>query len=170
MRARLSALWVRNVIGIVVVATAIAVLFMTGMAESWSEYRHTVVPEVVVAKGQSGNADGRTWKVDSVRHLNRSPSTYGPSLPTGTVLTVVTLDRSGPLYTDQICNGVITDGERRWKSEGIGGFQPAQAEGVTTLCSQPGRLQFTFLLPQDTVPTALDVVRFDGRIIVRLLL
>jgi hypothetical protein len=39
---------------------------------------------------------------------------------------------------------------------------------VTSLCNQPGLLQFTFLLPQDVVPTAMDVVALDGRITVRL--
>ena len=34
----------------------------------------------------------------------------------------------------------------------------------------PGLLQFTFLLPQDAVPTAMDIVAFDGAITVRLLL
>jgi hypothetical protein len=29
-------------------------------------------------------------------------------------------------------------------------------------------VQFTFLLPQDAVPTAVDVVNFDGRIRLRL--
>ena len=47
-------------------------------------------------KGQSGSAGGQTWKIDSVKHLNRSPLSYGPELPAGTVLTVVTVDRSGP--------------------------------------------------------------------------
>jgi hypothetical protein len=78
MRARLSVLWVRNVIGAIVAAAAIVVLFVTSMGDSWSEYRLTVVPESVVSKGQSGNADGRTWKVDSVGHLNGNPANYGP--------------------------------------------------------------------------------------------
>jgi hypothetical protein len=69
-----------------------------------------------------------------------------------------------------VCNGVITDGERRWKSEGVGGFSAPAGDGVTSLCSMPGLLQFTFLLPQDAVPTAMDVVAFDGSITVRLLL
>jgi hypothetical protein len=34
----------------------------------------------------------------------------------------------------------------------------------------PGLLQFTFLLPQDAVPIAVDIVAFDGGITVRLLL
>lgn len=170
MRARLSVLWVRNVIGAIVAAAANVVLFVTSMGDSWSEYRLTVVPESVVSKGQSGNADGRTWKVDSVGHLNGNPANYGPPLPAGTVLTVITVDRAGPLYEGQVCNGVITDGERRWKNEGIGGFQAPATDGVTSLCNQPGLLQYTFLLPQNMVPTAIDIVKFDGQMTVRLLL
>ena len=120
--------------------------------------------------GQSGDAGGCPGRSTRYVHLNQSPAGYGPKLPPDTVLTVITVDRAGPPPTEGICNGVITDGERRWKNEGIGGFQPPTTDGVTTLCSQPGLLQFTFLLPHDAVPTAMDVVQFDGRITVRLLL
>jgi hypothetical protein len=173
MTARLSALWVRNVIGAVVATAAIAVLVFTGLggfAKSWADYRHTVVPGAVVPTGRSGDADGRTWKVHSVRHLNSSPQEFGPPLPRGTVLTVVTVERSGPPPEGVVCNGVITDGTSRWKSEGIGGFSAPDSDGVTSLCSSPGLLQFSFVLPNDVVPTAMDVVQFDGTITVRLLL
>ncbi|OBB04781.1 hypothetical protein A5662_11170 [Mycobacteriaceae bacterium 1482268.1] len=166
----LSKLWVRNVIAVVVAAAAIAVLVLTGLGESWATYRHTVVPGAVVPAGQSGDADGYTWKIDSIRHLNRSPRSFGPKLPAGTVLTVVTVERTGPPPEKVVCNGVITDGERRWKNEAVGGFAAPERDGVTSLCSGTGLLQFTFLLPKDVVPTALDVVQFDGRITVRLLL
>lgn len=170
MRTLLSKLWVRNVIGAVVTAAAIGVLIATGLGESWAEYRRTVVPGAVVLAGKSGDADGRTWKIDSIRHLNRSPNNFGPPLPEGTVLTVVTVDRSGSPLTDTVCKGVLTDGERRWEDEGVGGYSAPDRDGVTGLCSKPGKLQFTFLHPQDVVPTAMDVIRVDGRIIVRLLL
>jgi hypothetical protein len=169
MTTRLSALWVRNVIGAVVIAAAIGVLIVTGIGDSWTTYRHTVVPEGVVAVGQSGTVGGRTWKVDGIRHLNRSPTDYGPQLPAGTVLTVITVDRSGP-PPEEICNGQIIAGDRRWKSQGIGGFSRPESDGVTTLCNKPGLLQFTFVLPQDVVPTAMDVTAFDSAIRVRLLL
>ncbi len=169
MRERLSALWVRNVIGAVVTAVAIGVLFVIGgMGESWSTYRRTVVPEAVVPSGHSGVADGRSWKLDAIRHLNRAGD-YGPRLPAGTVLTVITVDRTGS-PPDEICTGVITDGRRSWKSESIGGFSAPQPDGVTSLCNKPGLLQFTFLLPQDVVPTAMDVTTLGGQIMVRLLL
>ena len=171
MRARLSALWVRNLIGAAVSAAAIAVLVFTGLGglgESWATYRHTVVPGADVPAGKTGDADGHTWRIDAIRHINRSPRDFGPPLPLGTVLTVITVDRSGSPPADAICNGVITDGKRRWKSESIGMFSAPEADGVTSLCTQPGLLQFTFLLPQDVVPTAVDVVQLDGRITARL--
>jgi hypothetical protein len=173
MRSRLSALWVRNLVGAVVAAGAICVLVFTGLGDlrqSWVTYRHNVVPGAVIPAGRSGDADGHTWKIDAIRHLNRSPSDFGPKLPQGTVLTVITVDRSGPPPSDGLCNGVITDGTRRWKSEGIGSFSAPERDGVTSLCNEPGLLQFTFLLPTDVVPTAMDVVKADGRITVRMLL
>jgi hypothetical protein len=169
MKARLSTLWVRNLIGAVVVAIAVGVVITTILGEQWDTYRNTVVPATVVAKGQSGSAGGQTWKIDSVKHLNRNPASYGPKLPEGTVLTVVTVDRSGPVK-DEVCYGVITDGERRWKADNIGGFSPPVADGVTSLCSQPGLLQFSFLLPQHVIPTAMDIAAFNASITVRLLL
>ena len=165
---RLTALWRRNVVGAVVTAAALGVLVAVDLGPQWSTYRHTVVPEHVVPSGQSGAAGGQTWKVDSVRHLNRSPLNFGPPLPAGTVLNVITLDRSGP-PADELCVGVITDGVQRWTAEGVGGFTPIAGDGVTSMCNKPGRLQFAFVLPRDVVPTAVDVTA-DGQITVRMLL
>ena len=169
MRGRLPALWVRNLIGAVVVAVVVGVIITTILGDQWATYRDTVVPTTVVNKGHTGSAGEQTWKIDSVKHLNRNPLSYGPELPAGTVLTVVTVDRSGPVK-DEVCYGVITDGERRWKADDIAGFSPPPADGVTSLCSQPGLLQFSFLLPQDAIPTAIDITAFNGSITVRLLL
>ena len=114
---------------------------------------------------------GSTWKVDSVRHLNRSPLNFGPPLPTGTVLTVITVDRSGPPADEADLYGVITDGERTLEGRRRRRIQSNPPDdGVTSMCSKPGLLQFTFLLPQDVVPTAIDVTKFDGEITVRMLL
>ena len=93
---RLPALWQRNVIGAIVVAAALGILVAIDLGPQWATYRGTIIAEHVVPVGQSGTADGRMWKVESIRHLNRSPLNFGPPLPAGTVLTVVTLDRSGP--------------------------------------------------------------------------
>jgi hypothetical protein len=160
-------LWQRNIIGAVVAAAAAGVFVAIDLGSAWTKYRHTVSPEVVVPVGQSGTADGQTWKVESIRHLNRNPVNFGPPLPEGTVLNVVTVDRSGPT-AEEICIGVITNGAQRWKAEGVGGFRPSVTDGVNTLCNKPGRVQFTFLLPDDVVPTAMDVTTLDGQITVRL--
>jgi hypothetical protein len=170
MRQRLSALWVRNIIGAVVAAAAIGVIIATVLWGPWTTYRHTVVPEAVVPVGQTGTAGGYTWKVATVKHLNRNPAGYGPELPAGTVLTVITVNRTGP-PSEEMCRGVITDGEQQWEAESIGGFAPQAPEGVATICGgKPGPVQFSFLLPQDVVPTAVDVTTFDGQITARMLL
>jgi hypothetical protein len=170
MNQRLSTLWVRNMIGAVVAVAAIGVIIVTVLWGQWTTYRHTVVPEAVVPVGQTGSAGGYTWKVESVKHLNRNPAGYGPELPAGTVLTVITVDRNGP-PSEGMCRGFITDGERQWDAENIGGFAPSAPEGVTTICGEkPGPVQFSFLLPQDVVPTAVDVTTFDGQITARMLL
>lgn len=166
---RLSAQWQRNVIGSIVAVAAVGVFVAVDLGSQWSTYRHTVVPEHEVPTGQTGSADGQTWTVESIRHLNRSPLNFGPPLPPGTVLTIVDIARSGP-PTDDLCTGVITDGQRRWEDEGVGGFSPVLADGVTDMCIKPGRLQYAFLLPHDVVPTALDVTTSDGEITVRMLL
>lgn len=170
MRQRLSALWVRNIIGAAVAAAAIGVIIVTVLWGQWTTYRHTVIPEAVVPVGQTGTAGGYTWKVENVKHLNRNPAGYGPDLPAGSVLTVITVDRSGP-PSDVICKGVITDGTHQWDAENIGGFAPTPPEGVATICGgKSGPVQFSFLLPQDVVPTAMEVATFDGRITARMLL
>ncbi|MGE2719249.1 hypothetical protein [Mycolicibacterium celeriflavum] len=171
MRKWLSALWVRNIIGAVVAAAALGVIIATTLGDQWATYRSTVDPEVVVPKGQSGTADGYTWSVESIKHLNRNPMRFGPALPEGSVLTVVTLDRSGPPRENpETCTGVITDGERRWASERIGGLGPMPPDGVAARCEKPGLLQFSFVVPQQTVLTALDVTTSEGRLLVRMLL
>ena len=170
MRTWLSKLWVRNAIGTVVALAAIAVVVFTGYSDSWASYRHTVVPAVVVPQGQSGDAGGYTWRIESTRYLNSSPNRFGPPLPAGTVVRIVTVERIGPPPEKVVCYGVISDGERRWKSEGVAGFNPPSRDGVTNVCSQPGLLQFSFVLPRDAVPTEMDIVQFDGSITVRLLL
>lgn len=171
MRGWLSALWVRNLIGAVVAVAALCVVIATTLGDQWTTYRQTTVPEVVVAKGRSGAADGYTWKVESIKHLNRNPLRFGPDLPEGAVLTVVTVDRSGPVRDNPVsCNGVITDGERRWASEKVGGLGPIPPDGVAMGCEKPGLQQFSFVLPHQVVPTALDVTTPEGRLLLRMLL
>ena len=75
MRALLSRLWVRNAVGAVVAAAAIAVIVFTSLGDSWTTYRRSVVPGAVVPVGQSGDAEGYTWKIKGSKYLNRSPRT-----------------------------------------------------------------------------------------------
>lgn len=171
MRRWLSALWVRNLIGAVVAVVALVVVITTTLGDQWEKYRQTTVPEVVVAKGQSGTADGFTWKVETIKHMNRNPLRFGPDLPQGAVLTVITVDRSGPARENPpTCDGVITDGARRWASEKVGGMAPMTSDGVSMRCEKPGLQQFAFVLPRQVVPTALDVTTSEGRLLVRMLL
>ncbi|KWX68203.1 hypothetical protein [Mycobacterium sp. NAZ190054] len=165
---RLSALWQRNVIGAVVVACAVGAFVVIDFGPQWSAYRNSLTPRLVVPDGQSGTADGQTWRLESIKHLNRSPLNFGPPLPPGTVLTVVVVDLSGPPRPGY-CTAMLTDGERRWESEGVGGFSPLPRDGVRNLCDKPGRVQFGFVLPSDVVPTAMDVID-NGQITVRMLL
>jgi hypothetical protein len=83
------------------------------------------------------------------------------------VLQVVSIERSNARGGD-LCTGVITDGTRRWQAEALGGYTPPLPDKASDRCTRPGPVQFTFLLPQDAVPTAVDVVNFDGRIRLRL--
>ncbi|BBY67274.1 hypothetical protein [Mycolicibacterium helvum] len=162
-----AALWQRNIIGAVVVALALTVLVVTELAPDWSRYRHTVVPAHVVAAGATGSFDGQTWTITGVRHLNKATRSGAKPLPVGTVLQVVAIDRTGAPEGD-MCIGMITDGLRRWQAEGMTGYGPQVPDGASDRCTGTGPVQFSFLLPRDVVPTAVDVVDLDGRIRVRL--
>ena len=165
---RMAKLWQRNLLGVVAIAAVVAVYVVIDFGPQWSAYRHESTPRTVIGKGDSGTAEAQTWRLTSVRHTNRSPVRFGPPLPPGTVLTLIDVDRSGT-PPQGYCSAVLTDGERRWDAQGIGGFSPIPPDGVTPLCHQPGPVQFAFLLPGDVVPTALDIMR-DGQITVRMLL
>ncbi|MDA2890749.1 hypothetical protein PDG61_07490 [Mycolicibacterium sp. BiH015] len=165
---RLSKLWQRNLIGTVVVACAVGAYIAIDFGPYWSAYRHTYTPQLVVPDGESGTSDGQTWKLESIRYLNKSPLSFGPPLPQGTVLTVIVVDWSGTAVPG-LCTAVLTDGERRWDAERSGGFAPIPPDGLQSLCYQPGRTQFAFVVPSDAVPTALDITH-DDQITVRLLL
>lgn len=167
-RVRLpAALWRRNLIGAVIAALALTVLVVTELAPDWSRYRHTVVPAHVVAVGRTGAFDGQTWTISGVQHLNTVKRPGANALPTGTVLHVVSIDRTGAPDGD-MCTGMITDGSRRWQAQGVTGYGPLVSPGASDRCIGKGPVQFSFLLPDDVVPTAVDVVDFDGRIRVRL--
>jgi hypothetical protein len=160
-------LWQRNIIGAVVAVLALTVLAVTELAPDWSRYRHTVVPAHVVAAGETGSVDGQTWKITGVQHLNKATGSRAKPLPAGTVLQVVSIDRAGAPDGD-MCTGMITDGLRSWQAEGLTGYGPPLPDGASNRCTGKGSVQFSFLLPHDVVPTAVDVVDLDGRIRVRL--
>jgi hypothetical protein len=162
-----ATLWQRNIIGAVVAVLALTVLVVTELAPDWSRYRHTVVPAHVVAAGETGSFDGQTWKITGVQHLNKATGSRAKRLPAGTVLQVVSIDRAGAPDGD-MCNGMITDGLRSWQAEGLTGYGPQLPDGASNRCTGKGSVQFSFLLPHDVVPTAVDVVDLDGRIRVRL--
>ncbi len=159
--------WRRNLVGVAVAAAAAAVIVATELYPDWSTYRDTVVPGHTVASGKSLDAYGQTWQLGSIQHLDALPSGALPhQLPKGTTLLVVTIDRSGS-PTLGYCVGYATDGTHRWRAQGIGQFAVPTPDGATLLCSDPGRLQFSFLLPDAAVPTAVDVVDGEGRIRLR---
>jgi hypothetical protein len=160
-------LWQRNVVALVVVIGAVAVVAATQLQPGWSRYWASVTPAQVVPAGQSASFDGHTWRIASVRHLNRLPTPGSPALPQGTVLHVVSIDHSGQKLSS-VCTGVITDGRDRWRAEGLGGYTVTPRDGVSGSCGTSGPLQFSFVLPKDAVPTAVDVVDFDTSITVRL--
>jgi hypothetical protein len=163
------ALWKRNVIGGVVAAAALATYLTTEFLPDWSTYRHSVVPALVVQADQTGTVDGQTWRLASVRHLDHNSGIGATPLPANTVLAVVSIERSG-MQPSGLCVGVITDGQRRWQAQGIAGFTETPPAEATGNCTQPGPVQFTFLLPREAVPTAVDVTDFSGRILARLML
>lgn len=160
-------LWQRNLLALVVVIAALAVLAVVDYWPDWLRYRGTTIPPHVISAGQSGTIDGQTWSVSGVRHLDRAPGPGTRKLPKGTVLEVVSIERTNARGGD-LCTGVITDGTRRWQAEALGGYTPPLPDNASDRCTRPGPVQFTFLLPADVVPTAVDVVNFDGRIRLRL--
>jgi hypothetical protein len=163
----MTALWKRNAIGAAVAVVALAVFAVCYLRPEWSAYRQTVQPPHVVPAGQSVEMDGLTWRVSSVRHLASSPGVAAPALPRGTVLSVVSIDRSGDA-AGQPCVGVLTDGNRHWQAQVVGVYTVLPPDGVTGNCSKPGPVQFTFVLPQDAVPTAVDITTGNGQIMLRL--
>lgn len=168
MRVRFpTKLWQRNLLASGVVIAALAVIAWTQSYAQWSAYFSTRTPAHVIAVGQSGTFDGHTWRIDSVQHLNVLPGRIAQPLPKGTVLQVITVEHAGPTI-DTGCNGVITDGRDRWNSENVGGITPQTPDGVSAVCSGKPLTLFSFLLPQDVVPTALDILDGSGAIMVRL--
>ena len=162
------ALGQRNLIGAAVVGAALTLLAPTALWPPWQIYQSTVRPEHVVPPRQTGSAIGQSWSVGEIRHLAGSPAPSAPPLPAGTVLEVVTVQRSGTVADNPGCMSVLTDGKRRWRGEPLSTYAIPAAAGSGFNCTKPGPLQWAFLLPGDAVPTALDVTTLGGEILVRL--
>jgi hypothetical protein len=161
--------WRRNAVGGLVAAVALAVITATQLWPSWSRYEATVVPAHVGPAGGSVDVGGHAWRLGATTHPAPTDGAHGRRQPAGTVRRVMTVERSGG--PDALpCAGVVTDGHRRWNAERVSGFAVTLADGASDNCLRPGPLQWTFLLPGDVLPTALDVTDLNGRIIVRLLL
>jgi hypothetical protein len=146
------ALWQRNVIGAAVAAAALAVLVVFDLWPDWTAFRATMEPAHVVSPRQSLTVDGQTWAVADVRHLRRERP-GAPALPEGTVLTAVTVERTG-VGPDEYLTGVLTDGQRSWRGQSVAAPQ--------------GQVVWNFVIPGDAVPTALDVTKLNGSILIRL--
>ncbi|BBX16594.1 hypothetical protein CRI77_24005 [Mycolicibacterium duvalii] len=161
-------LWQRNVIGAAVTAAALVAVVVTDLEPQWSEYRATVRPGTEAGPGQSVTVDGQTWTVGGVRHLGRRVKPPGSTLPAGTVVTVVTLQRSGPPGPELGCFGVLTDGRHRWRGQSVSAFGVKPADGAGSLCTAPGPVEWAFVIPADIAPTAVDVTTTGGSIVLRL--
>jgi len=158
----------RNLIGLLVVMAALATLYVTKYHDNWSVYRNSMVPEATGAPGETVTADDVTWGVEKIRYVRALPGySAGHPLPEGTGAAIVTVKRQGA-PTDTGCTGVLTDGVRRWKAEGVGFSAAPLPDGTTDNCTKPGPVQFTFILPRDASPTAVDILDYRGRITVRL--
>lgn len=149
-----AVLWRRNVVAAIVLALALAVVVVTRLGPQWNGYRDTIVPPVIVDRGESATLDGHRWQLGAVTHLD------GPGDATGFVVSV---QRAGEGALPP-CRGVLTDGKRRWAA--VPG--PALDAGATAVCDLPGPLQLRFEIPGSTVPTALDITEPDGQILLRL--
>lgn len=167
MRLMPADLFRRNLIGLLVVTAVLATLYLTEYRANWSAYRDTVVAEHSAVPGGSVEVGGLTWSIKSTRHYTVLPGSLAHELPEGTGALVVTIDRQGT-GENVICGGVITDGTRRWRVEGIGFTSAPLKPGTTDNCSAPGPVQFTFILPREARPTAVDVLAYNGGIMVRL--
>jgi len=164
----MNRLWVRNLIGVAVAAAALVTTCVVYLHPDWASYRSTVEPQRVASPGASASVFGQTWRIGSVRRVATLPDRpYGPSIPQGATLAVVIIERSGP-PTTQPCDGVLTDGRRRWRDQSSSSVVYPLDSGATQFCNKPGPLQFDFLLPADVNPNAVDVIDSNNAIVLRL--
>ncbi len=146
-------LWQRNLIGAVLAAAALAALTVLELKPAWDNYLRQVRPAYTAAKHQAVTAYGQTWEVTNV-HVAPKTS-YGAPLPAGTLTVSVVVGRTGPFPHGFNRPGVLPDGLRTWRGEGLG-------------CGAESTMKWDFLVPASSTPTAVDVTKLDGSILVRL--
>jgi hypothetical protein len=146
-------LWQRNVVGAVVAAAALAVYTPFILQPAWERYERTVQPAHLSAPGEPIVVDGQTWAVRNVSRSTRQDS--GRPVPDGTVWLNVLVERSGAATAGFGCTGYLVDGERSWRASG-----PPCGDRV----SMPWR----FFVPASTEPDAVDIIRSDGSLLIRL--
>jgi hypothetical protein len=164
----MSRLWIRNLTGMSVVVAALAIIGVLDLYPQWSSYRHTVVPQQIIARNGSASAFGQTWRLGSIRRVATLPDRLlGAKVPQGATLAVVIIERSGPPAA-QGCTGVLTDGRRRWRDQSASNLVYPEVAGATEFCSKPGPVQFNFLLPSNVTPTAIDITDASNAIVLRI--
>ncbi|WP_395311252.1 hypothetical protein V4U86_10980 [Mycobacterium sp. AMU20-3851] len=146
-------LWKRNVIGAAVSAAALAVGATLILQPAWDGYRQTVRPTHIAAPDQPITVDGQTWTVRNVSRSTRQPGSNA-SLPEGTVLVNVLVERAGPSLAGSGCWAYLVAGERMWRGTGP--------------CGEATSMPMRFLVPADTEPSAVDIRNVKGSILVRL--
>lgn len=147
------ALWKRNIVGAVVSAAALAVGVTFIIQPAWDRYQETVRPTQVAGPDRPITFDGQTWTVRNVSRSTSQPGT-GMSLPDGTVVVNVLVEREGPSMAGSGCHGYLVAGDRTWRGTGP--------------CGEATSMPMTFLVPADTEPSAVDIRNVNGSILVRL--
>lgn len=162
-----SRLWFKNAVSGVVVVVAFSGLALVSFRGPWRTYQDSVTPAHLVRAGQIETIDGQTWQLGRIKHLGKLPRAWNSKVPKGTELAVVTIERSGPSSPDMYCQALLTDGVRSWKGDQTVYTVPLP-DGVSSSCVKPGSLQFSFLIPEDAHPTAVDIIEAYGtRILIR---
>ncbi|MGB5110719.1 MAG: hypothetical protein WBO08_03505 [Mycobacterium sp.] len=148
-----SRLWKRNVVGAVVAAAALAAYTPFNLQPAWERYERTVQPAHLSAPGEPIIVDGQTW---TVRDVSRSSQQdFGGPLPDGTGWVNILVERSGPAAAGFPCTGYLVDGERSWRASG-------------PPCGDEVSMPWRFFVPASAEPEAVDIIRPDGSLLIRL--
>jgi len=165
-----SRLWFKNGVGAVIAVAALVAAIPVSVydRDDFRAYRASRIPAHTVGPGTSVGIDGQEWSLGSVRQYGRSPAARRAA-PKGTAITVVQISRSGTASHPARCTAYLIEGDRRWRAEEAygGDFWVPPADDATGECTEPGSLQFSFLVPDDAHPSAVDLVDADRGITVR---